>query len=261
MRQVATMKPEPAPPSHSDLGSSFPGLSINQLARMHCRERLLVSPLYWTNRQLELLQCSFSEPCPASPINSFMFTDERNGALFVRGLLKRHDQMVERESDIRAILASSDCLFINASVPTTTNYCLPFSDWDYSSRNGLHFYFAGRGRKVLPCVALFPRDRPEEACIAAYVDQQRLEYMRSEALVPSAYLRKGRKIAFALYRLRLRIITPENPFHDPYIVALLLAVAQDRYKALLETLEQPRADSCPDTFPVCRPFLYHDLFR
>ncbi len=37
--------------------SSFP--SLNDLLRIYCRERLFVHPLKWTNRQFELLQCSF----------------------------------------------------------------------------------------------------------------------------------------------------------------------------------------------------------
>lgn len=48
-------------------------MSIRQLARVNCRERLLVAPLFWMNRQLELLQCSFSDPMPTPP-----FTIESN---------------------------------------------------------------------------------------------------------------------------------------------------------------------------------------
>src|SRR6266566_8644736 len=41
--------------------------SLYHLARLNCRERLLVDPLRWTGRHLELLQCSFKDPSPASP--------------------------------------------------------------------------------------------------------------------------------------------------------------------------------------------------
>lgn len=39
-------------------------LSIKQLVRLYCRERLMVKPAEWTGRHLELLQCSF-ESSPA----------------------------------------------------------------------------------------------------------------------------------------------------------------------------------------------------
>lgn len=40
-------------------------VSINDLLRRHCRERLLVPPLQWTSRHLDLLGCSFANgPSP-----------------------------------------------------------------------------------------------------------------------------------------------------------------------------------------------------
>lgn len=48
--------PEDAPPA------AAPAASIHQLIRLHSRERLIVHPLKWTHRHLELLQCLFEEP-------------------------------------------------------------------------------------------------------------------------------------------------------------------------------------------------------
>ncbi|KAK5994818.1 hypothetical protein PT974_03202 [Cladobotryum mycophilum] len=59
--------------THSD---SSPNLSISQLVRRHCRERLIVDPLHWTNRHLELLQCLFEAPSPAPPDSTANFCQD-----------------------------------------------------------------------------------------------------------------------------------------------------------------------------------------
>ena len=58
--------PSASPPTSglSDAAALRP-LSLNQILRLHPRERLLVPPLQWTSRHLELLQCSFDPPSPA----------------------------------------------------------------------------------------------------------------------------------------------------------------------------------------------------
>lgn len=43
--------------------------SIYGIARRYNRERILVKPLHWTNRQLELLRISFDEPSPVPKID------------------------------------------------------------------------------------------------------------------------------------------------------------------------------------------------
>lgn len=93
-----------------------PPISLNQLARIHCRERLFVAPLYWTNRQLELLQCSFGHACPAPPTTTSDFTDERTVARYASGIFTG-SQMCDRESSLRMLLTDSDCPFLNRSVP------------------------------------------------------------------------------------------------------------------------------------------------
>ncbi|ODA84399.1 hypothetical protein RJ55_02924 [Drechmeria coniospora] len=58
----------PSVPAESSLpvgSAAIAPLSIAQILRLHCRERLLVRPSLWTDRHLELLQCSFSGPSPA----------------------------------------------------------------------------------------------------------------------------------------------------------------------------------------------------
>jgi hypothetical protein len=52
----------PASPAELDLPQA---LSLHRILCLHPRERLLLHPVKWTNRHLELLNCSFELPTPA----------------------------------------------------------------------------------------------------------------------------------------------------------------------------------------------------
>ncbi len=64
---------EPLPPRHTHPGvTSKPLLGLGALSvyartRRHPQTRIIVEPLLWTKLQLELLQCTFSEPLHAPP--------------------------------------------------------------------------------------------------------------------------------------------------------------------------------------------------
>lgn len=62
-------------------------MSINQLIRVFPRERLIVAPLSWTSRHLEVLQCSFEIPAPAPPTTQANFTGEEAGLIHICRLL------------------------------------------------------------------------------------------------------------------------------------------------------------------------------
>jgi hypothetical protein len=83
-------------------------MSINQLARAHCREKIIVAPLYWTNRHLELLQCSFAKPERAPPTTRSEFRDERNGSRFIAKMLK-HWSSIGRDDAIEDLISENDC--------------------------------------------------------------------------------------------------------------------------------------------------------
>ncbi|POR34386.1 Uncharacterized protein TPAR_05408 [Tolypocladium paradoxum] len=197
------------------------------LSRLHCRERLLVNPVYWTNRQLELLQCSFNDPSPAPPTTQSNFTGERNGRWFI-GRMFRIWKLGCRRGQILNIVSYSDC---------------PLDNWE-----NLRFFFNGRFRGHLKCNALFLRGDTSAPLIAAYVDRQQLELLRDEALRPRLRRKQGRSIAFALFKIRLKSITPTEPLHDPYIAALLIAVAQRQHLVALEQQGYESERNCILTF-------------
>ncbi|KKZ64275.1 hypothetical protein EMCG_09737 [[Emmonsia] crescens] len=201
-------------------------LSIYQLARLNCREQLIIEPLWWTSRHVELLQCSFKEPSVA-PMQS-NFNAERSGGAYVRTLFDHH-KYGWREFRIRQILSGPKCPF--------------------TALENLHFYFDQRHISILPCVTFFlqgNRDDMANGCvpaIAAFIDCAQIDELRFERLY-HCQGRRHSKPTSALFKLKLKKVTPPEPLHDPYIVALLIAIAHQQRSAL--------RSKCQDT---CATFL------
>ncbi|KAI0903149.1 hypothetical protein F4823DRAFT_619766 [Ustulina deusta] len=63
------MEPLPARHTHPSITSKLllglGALSVYARTRRHPQTRIIVKPLLWTKLQLELLQCTFSEPLHA----------------------------------------------------------------------------------------------------------------------------------------------------------------------------------------------------
>ncbi|KYK59835.1 hypothetical protein DCS_00969 [Drechmeria coniospora] len=213
-----------------------PVLSIRQLALTHCREKIFVTPLFWTNRQLELLRCSFSDAAPAAgPPTSTSSNGTGDGTAPQHNNTRTQEnwRMADRAISILGLLADSNDPFID--------------------RKDVRFYFNGRSRAILKCVLLLPRgdsDRPVPgaAPVVAFADHARLMALRSDVLSPNMLERRARNIAISLFKLRLKSITPKDPHHDPYIVALLIAVAQHQYIAALHQADTGQYEIGPLTF-------------
>lgn len=84
-------------PSQPPWPSSPPdALSLYGIARRHCRERILVDPLHWTNRQLELLQISFSEPSLAPPPDISKYTGKSAGLTLINDYYEKYHDFYKR---------------------------------------------------------------------------------------------------------------------------------------------------------------------
>ncbi|KAH8811298.1 hypothetical protein F5884DRAFT_819611 [Xylogone sp. PMI_703] len=199
-------------PSRVSEPSSLANLSIYQLARLHCRERLLVDPLEWTDRHISLLQCSFENPTSGlSKVPREANDTESNGETgsgYVRSLFSR-DSYGWRNRMMRNILASPECPFV------------PLDD--------LYFYFNERYIKTLPCVVFYLGNNRSAAAnghvppVVAFVDHLPAYRGRSK---------QHSEATNALYRIRWKQLTPVEPLHDPYIVALLIAIAYQQRHVL-----------------------------
>ncbi|KAF3067751.1 hypothetical protein CFAM422_008331 [Trichoderma lentiforme] len=158
----------PPPPPPPPWPSSPPdALSLYGIARRYCRERILVDPLHWTNRQLELLQISFSEPSLAPPpaSQSILYHDYYKRVDCVRSLFEEEQG--------------------------------PFA--------------------VTPC---YP--------VAAYIDRDFVEGLREKSVHLPKYSSSNLPMQ-AISRLQLKKIRPENPLKDPYIAALMVALAHNTW--------------------------------
>lgn len=95
---------QPSPPLET--------LSIKQLVRLHPRDKLLVRPLEWTGRHLEVLQCSFEDSPPPSPSQEHLDEIDRIPAkesMYAMKKMATGGVWQRREASIRYIVGSDDC--------------------------------------------------------------------------------------------------------------------------------------------------------
>ncbi|PFH57863.1 hypothetical protein XA68_14457 [Ophiocordyceps unilateralis] len=212
--------------SASPPSDSRPTLSINQLARIYPRERLLVKPLFWTKRQLELLQVSFDQPRPAPPITRFAFTGEKSGEKVARSLLTM-SLLTDRELAVDRVLANPVC--------------------PLKIRPNMFFHFGRRRRTLRGSNSLFlPQKSGTPTTVAVYIDEERIQVTRRHALRPKLEYSRGFSITYSLYEKKMKRITPLKSLHDPYIVALLIAAAQEQHGRGLAW--KHCSETCPATF-------------
>ncbi|KAK3934643.1 hypothetical protein QBC46DRAFT_399337 [Diplogelasinospora grovesii] len=219
--------------------------SINDLIRKHPRERLFVKPLRWTATHLALLDCHF-----------------------VRQVARQHGY--DSPHTAQDSLPPETCKMLFRSMIRTRLPCyreVRAIDLLGSYRMGaitdrLNFSFAGQVVCQLPCTvfALIPSlnadadGQNEPASLSqkpslrtwiprlAYLDADSIARYRHDSLCPRTCIQPeqmscGRRLA----RLQLML-----PHYDPYIVAVLIALAQ-RAHGLAS-----RSDG-EEPIQVCRP--------
>ncbi|KAL7817010.1 hypothetical protein V8C44DRAFT_270235 [Trichoderma aethiopicum] len=198
-------------------------LSINQLLRLHCRERLAVHPVEWTHRHLELLECSFGQPtpepssgCPDALLSPDKQLAEEANARFVRQLASRRGRGAQdfawREAQLGRILTSDERFSIHY-------------------RGGIYFHFNDRACN-LPCILVGEHTgQRNNIPFAACIDRFDIESQRHDRMKTYRGARQS-EATNSLRSLQLRKLTPANYYHDPYILALLIALAQGQRAAL-----------------------------
>ncbi|CAI4212384.1 unnamed protein product [Parascedosporium putredinis] len=185
-------------------------------------EKLLVSPLCWTHRHLELLNCAFvtldaEESSDAQPISSH---DELEIARFQH--LLACDNFRLRQEAITSLVITGGTNLIIASHPR-------------------RFLF------VPDLLRRVPRGPYEP--VALFFDQEFLRSLRWNALRPrDAADGTVNEPAFHIAEKRLRTMTPRNSSEDPFILAALVAMAQSAAGSSLQThgdTLRPEEDSLP----------------
>ncbi|KAH7303563.1 hypothetical protein B0I35DRAFT_446442 [Stachybotrys elegans] len=180
-------------------------LSMRQIIQSHQRGRLAVDPLCWTACHLQLLQCSFTDPVEASPTARRDFA-KRNGLCFILRTLESR-KAAGRRSGINNLISHAEC--------------------PLKSRQNLSFHFNSRIYK-LECTAFYDRRQAQSPAIAAYIDREWISQMRREALYPRDDMNGNNVKGLEVYRKMLHSITPENPIAEPYVLAMLIGMAQEQ---------------------------------
>ncbi|TFB05117.1 hypothetical protein CCMA1212_002416, partial [Trichoderma ghanense] len=197
--------------------------SINQLLRLHCRERLVLHPVEWTHRHLELLECSFEQPIP-EPASGYLYAQvptekqlqDNLDARYVRQLASRRGRgagdFAWREAQLGRILASDEHFSIHY-------------------RAGIYFHFDDRSCN-LPCILVGDcTGQRSNIPFAACIDRFDIENQRYDRVKAYRGVRQSEATS-SLRSLQLRRLTPSNYCNDPYILALMIALAQGQRAAL-----------------------------
>ncbi|KAL7916214.1 hypothetical protein GGI35DRAFT_25871 [Trichoderma velutinum] len=198
-------------------------LSLYGIARQHCREEIIITPLRWTGRHLKLLQCSFEKPLPepltpaAYAVTEADYTEERSGTPHLQEFFQYYYKAPFREQGIRLLLTTDGC---------------PLAAFD-----ALGLYFNGSIIKRLECVSLCLRSSMHRTIrykrpLAAFIDRGHIELRRKESIGYRS-MRFNPPI-IRLFNKKWKKICPPEPLYDPYIVALLIGVAQQKRRHFQE---------------------------
>ncbi|EFY88895.1 hypothetical protein MAC_04989 [Metarhizium acridum CQMa 102] len=218
------MENQPPPASGtgplSETPSDLENLSIIARCRRFPRFRVLVNPLFWTKLQVELLGCTFTRPHVAPPTLVMRGLD--SGEVF-RPVKTKDGKFSESFDMTTAVLP---LLYDEKSDKAPLGLCcepeLNFGFGAYRDTSIPVFYFYLRNGLGLPT-------KPP----VAYLDSDRLASWRRErcsrTFCASEFNSVGRSLAARKWR-KLRSTFTE-PLHDPYLVAVLIALAQEQWRA------------------------------
>ncbi|KAJ6445010.1 hypothetical protein O9K51_03412 [Purpureocillium lavendulum] len=197
--------------------SSLGPLSIHDLARRHPRSRILVEPLLWTPLHLELLRCSFSavfdEPLPAMAFNTVC--DDKS--------LDRLAHRLSSDSFDRAFAVEG-----------------LLGDLDGPLRCHRPLFFNLRGYRYieLPCAYYClraecgGRDNSSVPLVAAVIDYDSIIRSRKKRIINTCIGSRYNKIAVAMAHIKQRKYASILPLQEPYLAAVLIALAQHQWSAL-----------------------------
>ncbi|KAL7796903.1 hypothetical protein V8C43DRAFT_329313 [Trichoderma afarasin] len=176
-------------------------LSIKQLLRLHPRDKLLVHPLEWTGRHVEVLQCSFEDSLPPPPSQEHL--DEVDGIPATKGFVYAMRKMaaneiwLRRDAAIRYIVGSDDC---------------PLRPYGTS----IGFHFDGRRVSNLPCQLFTSRHgnkaalKKGKAPIAfVSIDCERIKSLRYEQMLPYRGRRRSKQTN-GIFDRHVKRVTPPN---------------------------------------------------
>ncbi|KAK4202194.1 hypothetical protein QBC40DRAFT_46356 [Triangularia verruculosa] len=175
--------------------------SINDILRQHSRDRLFVLPLQWTAQHLALLGCYFA-----------------------RKEIEPHGY---EQAQFPEAFRLTACQLPDSIIAKTAIICDLLEHFKLS-RYGtkLDFQFDRRVVASLETDGVFsPAPTPPRL---AYLDLEATQLRRDNS-VPFIRSRRPNPPAVRLQRKRRRRLRPAKDIEDPYIAAVLIALAQEQY--------------------------------
>lgn len=231
---TAVLVPPPPPsssmPLHPDPVPSRP-LSLHQLVAQHPRERLYAHPVEWTARHLELLRCEFAEFIPPPPTQHA----HRNSTPLKRRRAKAAKSWAEgrgvsRSFAVRNLLSTSNDgeLDVFSSVaPAVPPLTRDSSSMLTPRRKASYFHYHKRRTARTQCYTFaFPAADAPTLPIAAWTEPSLNNMLRRDAVGSSRQGRRRNSPVRRMAEVKYRALIPPDGWKDPYILVLLIAVAQ-----------------------------------
>ncbi|KAI1765860.1 hypothetical protein GGR53DRAFT_247066 [Hypoxylon sp. FL1150] len=212
-------------------------LSVNGLIRKHCQDRLYVHPVKWTAQHLELL--------------GYQFVRESNKKLRDHRHQRRRQKSLRlpSEAKIRATINHLRGPSIRDSKTTIVPEFLKTCNTIQLDKFRLPFEFKRRTITTLPVSGIFAHRRSAislvyldlECCVASKRD-------RSIGLSMSGNLDGP---VWRMKQTQQRQLQPPNEAEDPYVVSVLIALAQIlQYKPRPQNRSVNDPDECLESAPT-----------
>ncbi|KAK3358785.1 hypothetical protein B0T25DRAFT_531157 [Lasiosphaeria hispida] len=194
-------------PSPVSLSQSPEPSSINNILRNHSRDRLYIPPLQWTAQHLDLLGCRFV----------------RNKAPRLTG----EGHRVDLSAQTALSLLANRLLHPSITEFKTTVIRLHLKDHNIIyRRSDLLFNFGSRPVIKLPTNGVFSLSGTDSAApVMAYLDLEAVRSRRNASIKVSGDNRPNPPIAGLRQKIQRRL-NPIKEAEDPYIAAVLVALAQ-----------------------------------
>lgn len=237
--------------SPSTATSQFPStLSLDDVIRQH-RKRLYIHPLQWTSQHLHILGCQFvtQSRTPRPPLEEITPSDPNKGL--------RPQQTVDVSPNAIKALKSLRSEFNNEKgrrwAIDDLMAAYGFAHRPRPSSSGHDLLPLGYGARAVTSLKV-DRVFSHSSAFAAYLDLDRIDLLRTDTV----YTRWHRKLfekwpdnepVKTILQAKLRRIQPSTQQYDPFILAVLVALAQERRRSCLirNAAETPSAILEPDS--------------
>ncbi|KAF4973831.1 hypothetical protein FZEAL_9210 [Fusarium zealandicum] len=211
--------------------------SIHDVIRQHPRERLLVQPLEWTSQHLRLLRCSFEELDVSSneDTQTNAADKEESGQ---KKPVDRWARTAERLATYEMKTAAVKKLLAEADGPL--KFLRPYGFFCFSTKHEFRLHGT----------TFTQRSSNNSAPVFAFMQRGMINTLR-EGVFSLPRPRRPNPPAEEIRRLRLKQIVPSDPRRDPYIVGVLLGLAQSQAESLLSKMSGSEGIESDHVFKVC----------